>query len=68
MIDLSNFHELMEKDVSRKEFLSYVGVALLSVVGVGSFLKNLQQPLSLNSIDKPGAKKVAGYGMSAYGR
>ncbi len=57
--------DLMNTEVNRAEFLRYTGVALLSLVGIHSFMKNLHDSVP----KKRSAKKVAtkGYGGSAYG-
>lgn len=56
--------DLMNREINRAEFLRYTGVALLSLVGVHSFIKNLH-----DSIPKKGSKvaKKSGYGGGAYG-
>lgn len=69
MIDTSHVQELLEREVSRKEFLRYVGVAFLSVIGVTNLLKNLNQPLHLPAqSSSTRSNELPGYGMSAYGR
>lgn len=69
MIDLKHVHDLMEQEVSRKEFLRYVGVGLLSAVGITNIIKNLSQPLQLPTAQQPRVQKsTSGYGMSPYGR
>ena len=62
--------DIMSHEVSRSEFVKYIGVAVLGLVGVTSFLKNLHdnvQPLSKRSA-KQLAKQLSDYGMSDYGR
>ncbi len=69
MIDTKHIQELMEREVSRQEFLRYVGVAFLSIIGVSNLIKNLNQPLHLPvAAPKQLDNKLPGYGMSAYGR
>jgi len=53
---------IMSRDVSRGDFLKYVGVAMLSLVGFVGFLKNLHEVV-------PSDKKNSGsgYGGSPYG-
>lgn len=55
---------IMEKEVTRKQFLTHIGLALLAVVGVPSFLKNLNSAFTL----QPKVQSVpdGAYGMSAY--
>lgn len=56
---------LMQREVSRGEFLKFVGVALLGLVGVVGFFKNIHQALPP---DKANKNQSGGYGGSAYGR
>lgn len=56
---------LMSTEVNRAEFLRYAGVAILSVLGVKSFMKNLQDAAPKQHSSAKVAKK--GYGGSAYG-
>lgn len=52
--------EVLEKDVTRKEFLQYVGSALLIMFGVSNLIKMLHaQP--------KGTNVSAGYGDNSYG-
>ncbi len=67
MIDTSKVQTLLQQEVSRKEFLRYTAIAILSFIGVTNFLKNINQPLQLVS-SKSSSNKSSGYGMSAYGR
>lgn len=53
---------LMQKEVSRKEFLGMSGLAVASVFGLGSLLK------VLNGQSLLGGKANHGYGSSPYGR
>lgn len=53
------FDALLQKDMTRKEFLQYVGGALLVAFGVTNLLKSLLQT-------KPSQSSI-GYGSSAYG-
>ena len=61
------FDSMMQREVSRSDFLKVVGVVLLGFVGVIGFLKNLQEAVPASSTRK---KQLAsgGYGRSAYGR
>ncbi len=38
------FSDLLETDMTRKEFLLYLGSAFLGVIGVSSLLKTLTEP------------------------
>lgn len=65
MVGFDKFQDLLQQDVTRKEFLRYVGIALLSLIGVASMLQNLN-----GAVNTPIQKdaKGSGYGTSAYGR
>jgi hypothetical protein len=58
---------IMQREVSRGEFLKFVGVALLGFVGVVGFFKNLHQIMPPQTTDKNHSIS-GGYGRSAYGR
>lgn len=64
MIQLPNIDEFMKQEVSRKDFLRYIGIALLSMVGIANALKSLQA----NVENSPKTSTGAGYGVSAYGK
>ncbi|QQS19004.1 hypothetical protein IPL68_03050 [Candidatus Saccharibacteria bacterium] len=53
---------IMQKEVSRKEFLGMSGLAVASVFGLGSILK------LLNGQSLLGNKANRGYGSTPYGR
>lgn len=63
---MSKIQELMQQEISRKEFLRYIGIALLGMAGVTAFLQNLSG--SFNQPKQVEQKKGSGYGYSAYGR
>lgn len=65
MVGFDKFHDLLQQDVSRKEFLRYVGIALLSLIGVASMLQNLHGAVNTAA---PRERQTSGYGTSAYGR
>ncbi len=66
MIDMPNIDDLMQKEMSRKDFLRYIGLAFLSLIGVAAILQNLQSSLSGNAHKTPA--RQSGYGGTAYGR
>ena len=55
---------ILRQEVDRSQFLKYTGVALLGVMGISSFIKNLHKSVQSGST----TKRTAGYGKSAYGR
>jgi len=57
-----HLQSLLQKDVSRKEFLSILGLAAISIFGMGHILKLLTG----KSLDTHSAVQD-GYGSSAYG-
>jgi hypothetical protein len=61
------FDGVMRREISRGEFLKFVGVALLGLVGVIGFFKNLHEIMPPQVPDK-NQPAVGGYGRSAYGR
>lgn len=58
---------MMQREISRGEFLKIIGVALLGLVGVAGFLKNLHEIVPAQSSAK-NQSVSGGYGRSAYGR
>lgn len=65
MVDTSGVKSLLEKDVDRKEFLQYVGVGALGVLGITTVIKNLEELFGKRSNHQV---QNAGYGSSPYGR
>lgn len=59
---------LLEREVSRSEFLKYIGVAFIGIFGITAFIKGLHEhvPAQTAKMQQPTAR--AGYGGSAYGR
>lgn len=62
MVKIPALQELLEKEVTRKEFLQMVGLMILSVIGVGSVLANLDKSLTTKT-----ANNDDDYGISSYG-
>lgn len=58
--------ELLETEVSRKEFLQYVGIALLAVFGIGSLLQALTGAQSPKKLAVQPAS-TSSYGGANYG-
>jgi hypothetical protein len=53
------FQKLLVKNMSRREFLGFIGAATLGVVGITGLVRGIQ--------DVTGSKVNQGYGSSAYG-
>lgn len=58
---------VMQREVSRSEFLKLVGVALLGLIGIVGFLKNLHEIVPSQAVAK-NHSTTGGYGGTAYGR
>lgn len=58
--------QLLDKQVTRKEFLQYTGLALLAVTGVSGILRNLNS-IGSNHGQKTSAKPQGSYSSGAYG-
>ncbi|TAN10767.1 MAG: hypothetical protein EPN45_06265 [Rhizobiaceae bacterium] len=58
--------ELMQSEMSRGEFMQYIGVTLLGLIGITGLLKNLHHALPAQKQSMQ--KFAAGYGRGAYGR
>ncbi len=61
------FDSMMQHEVNRGEFLKFMGIALLGLFGVVSFVKNLHEIVPAHSLAKK-QPASGGYGRSAYGR
>ena len=63
MKDIINIQDILNQEVSRREFLLQAGAVMLAVVGISSLMKNLlsfgQKPVNMG-ID------MGGYGSSGY--
>lgn len=57
---------LMSAQMSRGEFLQYMGVVTLGLVGVTGLLKNLHHAIPKSA--RPIKSFATGYGRGAYGR
>jgi hypothetical protein len=59
-----NLDKLLDKEISRREFVGLVGTGILSIIGIASLLKNMNL-----SIDKytNNNNNVAQYGETIYG-
>lgn len=59
--------ELMDKEVSRKEFLGMSGLAVASIFGFGTIIKMLTGKSLSTHPHVTGGSAPLGYGASAYG-
>lgn len=59
-----NLDEILQKKMTRTEFLGLIGAGALSVVGITSLLKNLSEGTKKQSGK---TAMVDGYGASTYG-
>ncbi len=57
---------MMQREITRADFLKFMGIALLGLFGVIGFLKNLHEIVPAQKTAKH--RIAAGYGHSAYGR
>lgn len=62
---IKQIDNILKQEVNRAQFIKYVGVALLGMMGISSFIKNLHK--SVNPSPKSAAIRTSGYGKSAYG-
>ncbi len=60
-MDLQPIQNLLEKRISRREFLAYSGAVILGIVGISGLLRLLANPYHHD------AKRGPGYGGSNYG-
>lgn len=66
-MDIKPINDLMNKPMTRMEFLKHIGAAALGVVGVAAFIRNITNPHKKNK-EAPKQKSTAGYGSGrAYG-
>ncbi len=61
MNNLENIQQLLAQDVSRRQFLMHIGVALMAVVGISGLMKNLQSIFPQKAADQAGAYGWSGY-------
>lgn len=64
-----NTDEILNKNVSRQEFLKYTGAAIMAVAGISSILKsfNLFGDSISSQINKSSNTQTANYGSNTYG-
>lgn len=59
--------KLLNKSMTRKEFLAHVGMGVLTVTGVTAALNAMNSSDSTGTTSSKFKKKKSGYGGSAYG-
>lgn len=65
-MDIKPLNDLMNKKMTRKEFLKHMGAAILGVVGISAFIRNITNPRKKpKATIAPPPKTNHGYG---YGR
>lgn len=64
-VPLDELQELMQKEMSRKEFLRIVGAGVLGIIGVTGLLQNLHKLAGAHTKQN---QSVSGYGSSPYGK
>lgn len=64
-----NIDNLLRTELSRKEFLQYMGVVLLGLVGITGLIKNLHRslPKRVSQTSSRTATSSQGYGRRTYG-
>lgn len=65
MVGFDKFHDLLQHDVSSKEFLRYIAIAILCLIGVASMLQNLA---GVTPVQVEQETKNSVYSSSIYGR
>ena len=68
MLKNKTIQELLNKEMSRKQFLQVAGAAVLGIIGFTNFINNLDKIAKTQTVQKPIKEVVSGYGSSAYGR
>lgn len=61
------FQTLLDKQVSRKDFIRYVGVTLISVIGVGKLLATLLENYEKTVKPKQQKAETRSFGGGKYG-
>lgn len=63
---LKQVDNILQHEVSRGEFIRYIGVAFVGMLGVTHFIKNLHD--NVKPKQQTITQRSSGYGKSAYGR
>lgn len=67
MIKFDSVKELLDAEISRKEFLQFAGAGILGIIGFTSFISNLEKFVKTKS-SKDVSSLGSGYGSGGYGR
>lgn len=65
MIHFPELNNLLQREVSRKEFLRYIGIALIGLIGITSLLDNMHSVIGTPR--KATEETGFDYGMTPYG-
>lgn len=65
MLKIQNYQKLLQKQLTRKEFLRVTSLMILSIVGVSRMLEDIDS--SVSSADSKKDKKQLDYGEYNYG-
>ncbi|MCE7936812.1 twin-arginine translocation signal domain-containing protein [Candidatus Saccharibacteria bacterium CPR2] len=69
MLNLDPLRGVLKKEMTRREFLTHLGAAVIAMVGITAFLRIVSE--SFNPASKPSVnstdKKGSSYGGGAYG-
>jgi len=61
-----SFNRLLNKKITRKEFLSYIGIMFLGIFGISSMIKSILQ-LNAPKKNRIQSKVKSAFGEGAYG-
>lgn len=64
MKEIENIKHLLGREVTRKEFLTHLGLVLVAAMGLQALLKNITSVF--NSKSSSSSQSSQGYGWSAY--
>jgi hypothetical protein len=64
---IENIQEILKKEMSRKEFFQHVGIFILGIVGITSFLAHFSKSFNYQPKQVSSAQSK-GYGARTYGR
>jgi hypothetical protein len=62
----NEINNLLNKNLTRKQFLQYIGVAFLSIIGISSLISALSKADNFGALNN--GKSGRGFGTNKYGR